>query len=198
MPKKIKFDTYPFTIYIVPSNEHIYKTLESVKDVVPEGTHLVPDSESDNARNFVVSNSRRHKMCKGTHSDYDNQSLFMCSYFVFLQTTQDPFDLLGFVTVMIEKEKQMYIDLICSNPKYSGTGTFLLNFLKKIARHTEKTSIHANSTNDAILFYKKKGFRIGKRDEKLGLSHVRLGVTKRKRPVKNYTRKQQKHQKKII
>ena len=195
MPKKRSIDNHPYHLFAVPNGPNAHAFLKAVFDVFPPGSHLVPVSESDNARAHVTGQALRETMCAGLTPDFINQSLFANSCFLFAQLDKAPHNLLGLVSIKLVNDNQLYIDLICTNPKYSGLGTQFLNLLQEMARRSHRTRIDANAVNASVPFFVAKGFRKSARNNKKALTHVRLRVTKRRKAARSETKRTRKHPK---
>lgn len=99
------------------------------------------------------------------------------------------------MSIKLVNDDQLYIDIICSNPKYSGMGTQFLNLLQDLTRRSRRTRIEANAVNGSLSFFVAKGFRKSARNNKKALTHVRLRVTKRNKAKRSVAKETRKHAK---
>ena len=97
--------------------------------------------------------------CQGLNEEFIDESLEKADAIVLVESVSNRNKTLyGFATIQFNVHA-LFVDLICTNNAFSGTGTFMMDILNQAATLLKKEQIELNSTTAAVGFYLKKNFK---------------------------------------
>lgn len=109
---------------------------------------------SEIVRNLIRTvEANREKFCMGWFPDDLRKGDNTKKYFILHNSTQ----FFGFA-IIVKMKTIVKLRTICSNTKYRGAGTILMNHIENFARKNKIRRIKLLSVYDAIVFYKKLGY----------------------------------------
>jgi GNAT superfamily N-acetyltransferase len=109
--------------------------------------------EVDQLRDVIHANQKIY--CDGWIPEYLNDK--MPGTYIILKDRE--FGTIFGFAIISHKKDVLKIFVICSNNQYKGAGTILMDFIKTYALRHSIQKIRLSSVPDAILFYKKMGFK---------------------------------------
>lgn len=94
--------------------------------------------------------------------------------FVVYIIRQDTGTLVSFAMCKLEKEKTLYVDIICAKNKYKGFGTIMLSKVKELQKFYKRPRLELNSVPEAEGFYAVQQFKRNRAGNKAnsGLLHM--------------------------
>ena len=114
------------------------------------------ESVKDNIVGYVT---RTEEFCTNLTPEYISDSLDDCDAVLRIESSAIRNKILYGFAIIAFKDSELYIDTICANSSVKGAGTYMIQLLTDIARHSGLSSITLNSVTSAVGFYIKQGFR---------------------------------------
>lgn len=163
----------PYILYVISINKDYSEELSSLSDKNANIRILGLHGNRKEDKKFIKKVPQLiidQKLCLTITDNYINNSLEHAS-FILVIYNPDTESVLGFATIQ-EKEEELLLDLICTNNKeYKNIGRLLINILKEIHFILKIPQIILKSVPNALDFYLKMGFELGRKKGNIQLTY---------------------------